>query len=127
LSSAEEDLRRQIVLLKADLATKNDLIDILEKRIETLEKLGKYAVPDTISPSKEPLSSSKVKEELDLKNVSLGEVVRLYAKEGRETKSFRDELSSKGKIIPYDPNPIGRIGGKEVRIKKTAGMIFEQS
>ena len=125
---SSEDLKRQIILLKTDLETKDQLISILEKRVESLEKLSKYSKTDS-TPSNIVSKPEKQREDLteeDLVGYSIGQIAFEYAKKGRETKSFRDEQSSKGREIPYDPNPVGRLGGKEVRIENTRKTIFEQ-
>ena len=109
-----ETLQKENKILKATLEAKDSIIKSLEQQLES--------APNKVERHQ---SAENLASEID--DLSFGEKVALYVQVSPNTLSARDQVRRQtGKEIPYDPNPIGRLDGKEVVINKTDRTKFEE-
>jgi len=132
-------LERENELLRSDNEDKDRLIGLLEKKVGTLEKLSKFSTPskeglslgsrvvETVESKKEiPSTEEKIQEVRE--NLSLGEAVTLFARHGKEFKSYRDEMEKRGINVPYKSNPIGTLkDGTIVELNKKEETNFSET
>ena len=131
MSESQEvlSLRRERDLLVQSLDEKDRLINLLENRLSTLEKLSKLSsVPSSSRETLSVLDPSEKRHVVQsdsfrekLKAMDFGEAAMLYAKHGTAVKSYRDQMELSGKQLAYNVNPIGKLkDGTIVEINKKA-------